>query len=226
MGFFDFITKPIESLLTPKGTNARRNQEAEQADVAEFYRSLLDQVRPLIEGDLAQSAELAPRRRAMIRSLLMSAGSNNSKARIQQLANQQYSLALQQAAMAGDRSNSPGYAASARRSALNKAGQVVSRESARANSIEGQQQETMAALQRLGIGLQSPYLGTANQAASGIYGRPGVMIDSSGQQLLGAAIGAASGGGTDWGRLRPPSGGGASSQQGYDPYGIGGGNYL
>lgn len=103
MGFLDFITKPIQSLLTPSGTNARLSQESKQVKLGNDAAALWDQLFPNLKSQFSFMANLEPFRQSLVNRILNlsnpasyqhMAASVGNKARAKGLANANYAAGL------------------------------------------------------------------------------------------------------------------------------------
>jgi hypothetical protein len=183
----------VNSIFTPRGTNARRAQEADQAKVSGGYQELFDMLMPHIKEQISFGSRYEPMRQAEIRRQLMLASPGNDEARKRMYANSVFGNAVRSANTQNALNRAAGfsgaYGAGQRTAMLNSAADASNRFNLDMNSPE-----TMLARSQLRMGALNqsqsvPGFNMLGNAASGVYGRPSVHVD----QGIGGSLGSLAG---------------------------------
>jgi hypothetical protein len=183
----------INSALTPRGTNARRAQEKEQASVSAGAAGLFKGGLPMIQSQQAFAGGLEPQRQEAITSLIRSLSPGSQRAGLER-----QKRAAQQRAFGSMRMMRPGMGAGmqagARLAAQNQSAMASNDLERMYASPEYQTAIQQTLMQAILGGQQISGLGDLSGLAGLIYGRPGVQVQPGFLESLAPAIGAYVGG--------------------------------
>jgi hypothetical protein len=185
----------VNSIFTPRGTNAREAQEADQGKVSGGYQGLFDALLPYIQDSIKSGGQLEPLRQAEIRRQLMLASPGNNAARQRMFQNQVFNNAIRSANTQSSLNRAAGfsgaYNAGARNAAVNQANDLSNKYAAEMYSPDGMMANSQMRLGAIAQGQSSPQLGMLNNFSEGVYGRPAVQVGQGAAGQIGQLAGTA-----------------------------------